>query len=159
MFLIIFALIVPPALCGYYEASGEVYCDMGLLPEPVTSKLKSGSWLLAGGAMDQLIDGSSRLYDGLCTLLDSSRELAAGIDKLAAALGGGLPAGCRSIRHLVISLRRSGGTFPGRRPRIARIGCTPQSGRSPAWKGPAGRPSRMPRRMYTDPSPSGFVPG
>ncbi len=35
-------------------------------------------------AMDQLINGSSRLYDGLCTLLNSSKELVSGIDRLAA---------------------------------------------------------------------------
>ncbi len=35
-------------------------------------------------AMEQLIDGSSRLYDGLCTLLTSSEELVQGIDRLAA---------------------------------------------------------------------------
>ena len=36
------------------------------------------------GAMAQLMDGSSRLYDGLCTLLDRSEELVSGIDRLAA---------------------------------------------------------------------------
>lgn len=35
-------------------------------------------------AMDQLMDGSSRLYDGLCALLDSSEKLVNGIDQLAA---------------------------------------------------------------------------
>lgn len=35
-------------------------------------------------AMEQLMDGSSRLYDGLCTLLDSSKELTSGIDRLTA---------------------------------------------------------------------------
>ena len=34
-------------------------------------------------AMDQLINGSSGLYDGLCTLLKKSDELVKGIDKLA----------------------------------------------------------------------------
>lgn len=36
------------------------------------------------GAMNQLMDGSSELYGGLCTLLDKSAELVSGIDKLAA---------------------------------------------------------------------------
>ncbi len=34
-------------------------------------------------AMDQLINGSSGLYDGLCTLLEKSNNLVKGIDKLA----------------------------------------------------------------------------
>lgn len=34
-------------------------------------------------AMDQLINGSSGLYDGLCTLLEKSNDLVKGIDKLA----------------------------------------------------------------------------
>ena len=36
-----------------------------------------------GSAMQQLLDGSSKLYGGLCTLLDKSGELVSGINKLA----------------------------------------------------------------------------
>ena len=36
-----------------------------------------------GGAMGQLLDGSSKLYDGLAALLNKSGELVAGIDALA----------------------------------------------------------------------------
>ena len=36
------------------------------------------------GAMESLLTGSSKLYDGLCTLLNKSDELITGIDKLAA---------------------------------------------------------------------------
>ena len=38
-------------------------------------------------AMNKLMDGSSALYNGLCTLLDKSGELIAGINKLANGLG------------------------------------------------------------------------
>lgn len=38
-------------------------------------------------AMQQLMDGSSALYDGLCTLLDRSGELASGVDALASGAG------------------------------------------------------------------------
>lgn len=54
-------------------------------------------------AMSQLLDGSSALYDGLCTLLDKSGDLVAGINKLsegAKALqegAGNLVAGANSL--------------------------------------------------------------
>ena len=43
----------------------------------------AGSLNKLTGAMDQLLNGSSALYDGLTTLLDKSGELAAGVEELA----------------------------------------------------------------------------
>ena len=63
-------------------------------------------------AMEQLIDGSSRLYDGLCVLLDRSNELAAGIDKLAAGAArlqqgaDGLSAGADQVQAGCAALRQ-----------------------------------------------------
>lgn len=43
----------------------------------------TGSFVELTKAMDQLMDGSSQLYNGLCTLLDKSGTLVDGIDQLA----------------------------------------------------------------------------
>ena len=60
------------------------------LDDETLEKLELGE--LTGGigrmtdAMDQLMDGSSQLYVGLCTLLDSSQQLIDGVDRLCQGL-------------------------------------------------------------------------
>lgn len=64
------------------------------------------------GAMDQLINGSSKLYDGLATLLEKSGELTDGIDQLAAGAkslkdgAGSLDSGAAELKQGAEQLRK-----------------------------------------------------
>lgn len=63
-------------------ATNEPFCGLSDLDTELTDKL-TGSLEELTNAAAALMDGSSKLYDGLCTLLEKSGELIAGIDKLA----------------------------------------------------------------------------
>ena len=64
-------------------ATNEVFSSISLDKDELTGDLSSSMDELTD-AMGQLMDGSSELYDGLCTLLEKSGDLIDGIDKLAA---------------------------------------------------------------------------
>lgn len=64
-------------------ATNEIFNRLDLEKMNSADGLK-GSFGELTKAMDQLMDGSSRLYNGLCTLLDKSGTLVNGIDQLAA---------------------------------------------------------------------------
>lgn len=63
-------------------ASNEVFNDLDADALDDADGL-TGSLNELSDAMEQLMDGSSALYDGLCTLLDRSGELTAGVAQLA----------------------------------------------------------------------------
>ena len=81
-------------------ATNEIFNSLDTMKLDLTKGL-TGSVGALGDGMNQLLDGSSALYDGICTLLEKSDELVLGIGQLAD--------GAKALRDGTVSLDEGAG--------------------------------------------------